>query len=160
MQSLASATEIVPATDATSRSRTDVLSPARMIASPSSPWGTSPPNFSSSSMIWASCSGLMPAGPSGAGLSSTGAPASTEMLPLGRAETSSRTRTPSAGTVSPRLVRTPFSNATDMRHGMPYSRETMPRWLSGAPCSVMTPRMPAVSAGVRNVVVPPRTMTM
>jgi hypothetical protein len=43
---------------------------------------------------------------------------------------------------------------------MPYSREMIPKWLSGAPCSVMTPLMPAASAGVKNVVVPPRDTTI
>ena len=43
---------------------------------------------------------------------------------------------------------------------MPYSRDKIPRWLSGAPCSVMTPLTPAVSAGVRKVVVPPRASTI
>src|SRR5438128_2348567 len=61
---------------------------------------------------------------------------------------------------SPRLERTPSWKATDMMHGMPYSRDRIPRWLSGAPCSVMTPLTPEVRAGVRNVVVPPRATTI
>ena len=58
------------------------------------------------------------------------------------------------------MVRTPFSNETDITQGMPYSRHRIPRWLSGAPWSVTTPRMPALSAIVRNVVVPPRAITI
>ena len=45
-------------------------------------------------------------------------------------------------------------------HGVWNSRERMPRWDSGAPDIVITPIAPMLSAGARNVVVPPLTSRM
>ena len=63
---------------------------------------------------------------------------------------------PSAGIVSLRSVSMPSVKFTDMTQGMPNSRDRMPRWLSGAPCRVISPAMPLASAGAMKVVVPPR----
>jgi hypothetical protein len=138
-----------------------VTNGARSCRSPSAPCGIVPSKLFSSTWI---CSAIAAASASaavgsGGGVSSTGAPGSANTRPS-LVVTSSRSRTPSAGITSPRSERTPLEKLTPITHGIPYSRERIPRWLSGWPCRVTTPFTPEVSAGVRNVVVPPRASTI